>query len=191
MGQRMTRELTGRALWRASQYKRPPLGLIHRPYCSHDDRAVLRNFGLKASPCRVQGNGDDNAPRESFWGSLKNALVHHRRFAMLAEAQAAVQEYIEIFYHRQRRHSRLGNLSPRSVCTKIQQASSGCLRRECPSLTIHLIEDRQDLLGHRLGRITTHYSAPELANLIEAANRICEQGTRRPEFVVSRRLNVS
>ena len=30
-------------------------------------------------------------------------------------------------------------------------------------------EDRQDLLGHRSGRITTHYSAAELANLIEAA----------------------
>jgi integrase len=35
-------------------------------------------------------------------------------------------------------------------------------------------EDRQDLLGHRFGRITTHYSAAELANLIEAANRVCE-----------------
>lgn len=36
-------------------------------------------------------------------------------------------------------------------------------------------EDRQDLLGHRSGRITTHYSAPELARLIEAANRALDQ----------------
>lgn len=36
-------------------------------------------------------------------------------------------------------------------------------------------EDRQDLLGHRSGRITTHYSSAELQNLYEAANRICEQ----------------
>ncbi|GAB4394052.1 MAG: site-specific integrase [Gammaproteobacteria bacterium] len=36
-------------------------------------------------------------------------------------------------------------------------------------------EDRQDLLGHRSGRITTHYSAAELQNLYEAANRVCEQ----------------
>jgi integrase len=35
-------------------------------------------------------------------------------------------------------------------------------------------EDRQDLLGHKSGRITTHYSAPELCNLIEAANKVCE-----------------
>lgn len=35
-------------------------------------------------------------------------------------------------------------------------------------------EDRQDLLGHKSGRITTHYSAAELANLICAANKACD-----------------
>ena len=34
-------------------------------------------------------------------------------------------------------------------------------------------EDRQDLLGHKSGRITTHYSKPELENLIAAANKVC------------------
>jgi hypothetical protein len=28
-------------------------------------------------------------------------------------------------------------------------------------------EDRQDLLGHRSGRITTHYSAAELSKLLK------------------------
>ena len=36
-------------------------------------------------------------------------------------------------------------------------------------------EDRQDLLGHRSGRITTHYSSAELQNLYEAANNVCEK----------------
>jgi len=36
-------------------------------------------------------------------------------------------------------------------------------------------EDRQDLLGHRSGRITTHYSSAELQNLFEAGNRVCEK----------------
>ena len=36
-------------------------------------------------------------------------------------------------------------------------------------------ETRKVLLGHRNGDITTHYSAPELEELIEAANRVCEQ----------------
>jgi integrase len=35
-------------------------------------------------------------------------------------------------------------------------------------------EDRQDLLGHKSGRITTHYSAAELANLIAAAEKVLE-----------------
>lgn len=51
-------------------------------------------------------------------------------------------------------------------------------------------EDRQDLLGHRSGRITTHYSAAELSRLIESANTVCERGARQ-ELVVLRRLSVS
>jgi len=34
-------------------------------------------------------------------------------------------------------------------------------------------EDRQDLLGHKSQRITTHYSNPELSNLIAAAEKAC------------------
>jgi len=40
-------------------------------------------------------------------------------------------------------------------------------------------EDRQDLLGHKSGRITTHYSKAELANLIEAAESVCVEGSRK------------
>jgi integrase len=35
------------------------------------------------------------------------------------------------------------------------------------------LETRKVLLGHTTGDITSHYSAPELAELIEAANRVC------------------
>ncbi len=45
-------------------------------------------------------------------------------------------------------------------------------------------EDRQDLLGHRSGRITTHYSAAELSRLLDAANLVCERNGTRPELVV-------
>ena len=47
-------------------------------------------------------------------------------------------------------------------------------------------EDRQDLLGHRSTRVTTHYSAAELSRLIEAAECVCERDGRRPELVVLR-----
>jgi len=35
------------------------------------------------------------------------------------------------------------------------------------------LETRKVLLGHRNGDITSHYSAPEIAELLEAANRVC------------------
>lgn len=116
MAERMTQKLTSRALFRAAQQKRPAAGLIHHSdrgsqYCSSDYRKLLEQFGMKASMSR-RGNCYDNAPMESFWGSLKNELVHHCRYATRAEAEASIREYIEIFYNRQRRHSRLGYLAP-------------------------------------------------------------------------------
>ena len=49
------------------------------------------------------------------------------------------------------------------------------------------MEDRQDLLGHKSGRITAHYSAAELGNLIAAAERVCGEDSRKsPALVVLR-----
>ena len=47
-------------------------------------------------------------------------------------------------------------------------------------------EDRQDLLGHRSGRITTHYSAAELSRLLAAAESVVERDGSKPELVVLR-----
>jgi integrase len=41
------------------------------------------------------------------------------------------------------------------------------------------MEDRQDLLGHKSGKITTHYSMAELDTLIEASNKILVNNTRK------------
>ncbi len=49
-------------------------------------------------------------------------------------------------------------------------------------------DDRQDLLGHKFGRITTDYSRPELENLIEAANWVCPVGGHKmPTTVLLRK----
>jgi integrase len=49
-------------------------------------------------------------------------------------------------------------------------------------------EDRQDLLGHKSSRITTHYSRAERAKLIEAANRVCGEKSRKsPAPVILRK----
>jgi len=59
-----------------------------------------------------KGNCYDNAPMESFWGTLKSELVHHRRYRSRQEAIQEISEYIEVFYNRQRKQARLGYLSP-------------------------------------------------------------------------------
>lgn len=48
------------------------------------------------------------------------------------------------------------------------------------------LEDRQDLLGHTSERITTHYSAAEVKNLIAAANKVCEQQHATPTLMLLR-----
>lgn len=49
-------------------------------------------------------------------------------------------------------------------------------------------EDRQDLLGHKSGRVTTHYSMPELVSLITAANAVCgDQSRKSPALTILRR----
>jgi transposase InsO family protein len=59
-----------------------------------------------------KGNCYDNAPIESFWGTLKTELVHHRRYQTRLEAAREIAEYIDLFYNRQRRQARLNYLSP-------------------------------------------------------------------------------
>ncbi|NYO47301.1 transposase, partial [Escherichia coli] len=49
--------------------------------CAYDYRVIQEQFGLKTSMSR-KGNCYDNAPMESFWGTLKNeslAYFHERR----------------------------------------------------------------------------------------------------------------
>ncbi len=115
-GERMTAELVIGALRQAVETRRPGAGLIHHSdhgsqYASAEYQRLLTSYGMRSSMSR-KGNCYDNAPIESFWGSLKTELVHHRRYAMRREAEREVLEYIDMFYNRQRRQARLGYLSP-------------------------------------------------------------------------------
>ena len=49
-------------------------------------------------------------PMESFWGLLKNELVHRKSYSSQAEAIADIAEYIDVFYNRQRRQAARGYL---------------------------------------------------------------------------------
>jgi len=116
MGERLKKSLVSQSLLQAVAAKRPAKGLIHHSdrgsqYCSYEYRKILDQFSLKASMSR-KGNCFDNAPMESFWGILKQELIHHRRYRSRREAIHDITEYIEVFYNRQRRQARLGFLSP-------------------------------------------------------------------------------
>jgi len=116
MGERMTRNLVSESLFRALSLKHPAKGLMHHSdrgvqYCSHEYRRILDQFDLRVS-MSGKGNCFDNAPMESFWGTLKQELVYHRHYGSRREAIQDIIEYIEIFYNRQRRQARLGFLSP-------------------------------------------------------------------------------
>jgi putative transposase len=116
MGERLTKNLVSQSLFRAVTAKRPPKGLLHHSdrgsqYCSYEYRQMLDQFGLRVS-MSGRGNCFDNAPMESFWGTLKQELIHHRHYTSRREAMREITEYIEIFYNRQRLQAKLGFLSP-------------------------------------------------------------------------------
>jgi putative transposase len=116
MGNRITKNLVSQSLFKAVAAKRPGPGLIHHSdrgsqYCAHEYRRLVDQFKMKASMSR-KGDCYDNAPMESFWGALKNELVHQSRYKTREEAIHEITEHIEVFYNRQRRQARLGYLSP-------------------------------------------------------------------------------
>ena len=80
-------------------------------YASGPYRTMLARHGIVQSMSR-KGDCLDNAPMESFFASLKKERLHHARFRTREEARAAVFEYVEIFYNRQRLHSAVGYRTP-------------------------------------------------------------------------------
>jgi len=76
-------------------------------YASANYCAALAQAGFVPSMSR-KGNCYDNACIESFWSTLKLEMIYRREFATRRQAQAAIFDYIEIFYNRQRAHSALG-----------------------------------------------------------------------------------
>jgi len=49
---------------------------------------------------------------ESFFASLKKELIHRQPWVSKKQARDAIEEWIECFYNRERRHSSIGNVSP-------------------------------------------------------------------------------
>jgi putative transposase len=109
-------ELVERALSNALDHRRPSGPLLHHSdrgvqYACGDYQELIRGNTLDVSMSH-KGDCYDNAVMESFFGTLKQELVHREDYPTREEARRSLFEYIEVFYNRQRLHSTLGYLSP-------------------------------------------------------------------------------
>jgi transposase InsO family protein len=107
------------ALESALKRRRPSGALMHHSdrgcqYTSMRYRERLEAHGITVSMSR-KGNCWDNAVAESFFATLKNELVHRRRWETRHQLRAAVFEYIDVFYNRRRLHSSLDYKTPAEV----------------------------------------------------------------------------
>jgi transposase InsO family protein len=95
--------------------RQPQAGLLHHSdrgsqYTSDRYLSLLDGYQMQVSLSDT-GQCLDNAPMESFWGTLKTECAAEP-FATRQQARTAIFAYIAIWYNRQRRHSSLGYLSP-------------------------------------------------------------------------------
>jgi transposase InsO family protein len=116
MRDHMRAELTIAALTMAIQRRRPGPGLTHHSdrgsqYAAGDYRDILRAAAVTQSMSR-KANCWDNAPMESFFGTLKTELVHQREYPDRDAARRDLFAYIEGYYNRQRIHSAIGYITP-------------------------------------------------------------------------------
>jgi len=114
--ERLAGQLTLDALDMALEQRQPGPGLMHHSdrgsqYTADDYQEQLRRRGFEVSMSR-RGDCYDNAPLESFYATLEKDLLCDADFTTRRQARAAIFDYIEAFYNRQRRHSALDYLSP-------------------------------------------------------------------------------
>jgi putative transposase len=114
------------ALKMAVVQRQPSAGLICHTdqgavYGAASYRQVLIDHGLLASMSR-KGNCHDNAVAESFFSNLKNEVTHHITYDTRSAAKAAIAEYIEVYYNRERLHQTLNYSTPVDYEARYQSA---------------------------------------------------------------------
>jgi putative transposase len=116
MRDQMPAELVVDALEMAIERRRPTGQLVH--HSDQGSQYVALIFGQrlrKAGIAQSMGSkGDcyDNAVCESFHATLEKELLRRGSFRTKQEARTAIFDWIESWYNRERRHSRLDYRSP-------------------------------------------------------------------------------
>lgn len=117
MSDSLRTELVLDALDMAVWNRNPVNGVVHHSdqgcqYTSFAFGRRCREAGVVPSMGSV-GDCYDNAMAESFFATLECELLNRHTFRNRTQARLAVFDYIEGFYNTHRRHSALGQLSPR------------------------------------------------------------------------------
>lgn len=148
--------------------------------------------------CRLQWNWQITVPELNTYvfiipGSfVKNR--QHRLVILNREAQQVIEAQrgrhpVYVFTYRNKPLSRMLNSAWRNarIKAKLPYVRVHDLKhtfgRRLRAANVSF-EDRQDLLGHKSQRVTTHYSSAELANLISAVNSIERQTSSASLFTL-------
>lgn len=112
----MEAELALDALQMALDQRRPTSDVLHHTdrgvqYACGDYRKLLTRNKMICSMSR-KGDCWDNAVSESFFATLKSELIETQPWETREQVRAAVFEYIEVWYNRERLHSSLDYNSP-------------------------------------------------------------------------------
>jgi transposase InsO family protein len=130
MSDRRTAEIAVDALVMAIRRRRPAAGVIH--HADHGSQYTSIAFCDRAFDEEVRlsfgriGTAADNAAMEAFWSTLKRELAHihgYRIWPNRTALRAALFDYIEVFYNRERHQARLGHKTPAEHEADLEQVA--------------------------------------------------------------------
>ena len=112
------------ALEKAIAKRKPPPGLVHHSdrgvqYACDDYVGLLRQHQMIPSMSRP-ANPYDNASCESFMKTLKREEIYAGQYLDIEDLRCNIEEFIDVYYNRQRLHSALGYRPPEEFEASIE-----------------------------------------------------------------------
>ncbi|MEJ5148867.1 MULTISPECIES: IS3 family transposase [Sphingobacterium] len=113
----MSTQETSLAAWKmAIKNRKLSAGLIFHSdrgtqYACEKFSKILDSYKIITRSMSRKGNCWDNAVAESFFKTLKSEQIYGNKLVSKEQMKTDLFEYIEIWYNRERRHSKLGNLT--------------------------------------------------------------------------------
>lgn len=92
-------------------------------YACEEFRSLLEKNHIIQSMSR-KGNCWDNAVAESFFKIIKSELVYQLPLLNIGQTQIEIFEFIEIWYNKKRKHSRLNYLTPEQFGEKAKTSAA-------------------------------------------------------------------